>query len=207
MTPHGMAFEPPFPDTIYYPEHSTEPNRKQNFFFYARPNNLRNLYWRGITAISTALEEGVLDPTQWDFYLIGKDAPQLVLPRNVQPCVLHNLSWAEYSALVRRVDVGLSLMYTPHPSYPLLDLAASGAIVVTNRFGSKVDLSCYSRNILCVEPTVRALVSGMSRAVALAQDRKTRVANASQVSMPRDWATALAPILDYVGVRRLKGLE
>ena len=203
MTPNGMAFEPAFPDTIYYPERSAEPNRKRTFFFYARPNNLRNLYWRGITAIATALEEGVLDPAQWDFYLVGKDAPQLVLPHNVRPRVLHNLSWAEYGALVRRIDVGLSLMYTPHPSYPPLDLAASGAIVVTNRFGSKVDLSFYSRNILCVEPTVRALVSGIGRAVTLAQDRKTRVANASQVSMPRDWATALAPILDYVAQRLL----
>jgi hypothetical protein len=205
MTPNGVAFEPAFPDAIYYPDRSAESNRKRTFFFYARPNNLRNLYWRGITAIATALEEGVLDPAQWDFYLVGKDTPQLVLPRKVRPRVLHNLPWAEYGALVRRIDVGLSLMYTPHPSYPPLDLAASGAIVVTNRFGSKVDLSCYSRNILCVEPTVRALVSGISRAVALAQDRKARAANAAQVSMPRDWGTALAPILDYLAERRLKG--
>src|SRR6516165_9187437 len=94
-------------------------------------------------------------------------------------------------------------MYRHRPRYPPLDLVSRDALVVSNRFGPKVDLSFYSRNILCVEPTVRALVSGIGRAVTLAQDRKTRVANASQVSMPRDWATALAPILDYVAQRLL----
>jgi hypothetical protein len=205
LAPNGIAFEPAFPDAIYYPERSAERNGKRSFFFYARPNNLRNLYWRGVTAVATALEEGVFDPERWDFYFVGRDAPELVLPRGVRPHVLRNLPWTEYGALVRRIDVGLSLMYTPHPSYPPLDLAASGAVVVTNRFGSKIDMSCYSPNILCVEPTVPGLVAGLHRAVALAKDPSACAANAGQLGMPRDWPTALAPVLDYVAERRSKG--
>ncbi len=205
MTPNGVAFEPAFSSDIYYVKRSLSQIGKRNFFFYARPNNPRNLYWRGITAITTALEEGVLDPEQWDFYFVGKDTPELVLPRGVRPRVVNYLPWPEYAELVRRIDVGLSLMYTPHPSYPPLDLAASGAVVVTNRFGSKVDLSCYSPNILCVEPSIDALVAGLRRAVALAEDRATCAANATQFGLPRDWVTALAPVLDHVAGPRLKG--
>jgi hypothetical protein len=96
-------------------------------------------------------------------------------------------------------------MYTPHPSYPPFDLAASGAVVVTNWFGPKVDLSRFSPNILCVDPSVPGLLAGLRQAVALAADRPTRAANATEFGMPRDWATALAPILDHVAERRLKG--
>jgi Methyltransferase domain len=201
MAPGGIAFEPAFPSVTYYVERPPEEQGRRRFFFYARPNNLRNLYWRGIAAIAAAVEEGVLGPEQWDFYFVGKDAPELVLPRGVRPRVMHDLPWPEYAALVRRIDVGLSLMYTPHPSYPPLDLAASGAVVVTNRFGPKADMSNLSRNILCVEPRVSALVAGLRQAVMLAEDPATRAANATQFGMPRDWVTALAPLLDYVAAR------
>ena len=46
---------------------------ERHFFFYARPNNLRNLYWRGLEAIGAALEENVLDPAEWTFHLAGRD--------------------------------------------------------------------------------------------------------------------------------------
>jgi hypothetical protein len=205
MTPGGIAFEPAFPNVTYYIERRPEQNTKWKFFFYARPNNLRNLYWRGVAAIATALEEGVFDPEKWDFFFVGKDAAELVLPRGVRPRVMHDLPWPEYGALVRRIDVGLSLMYTPHPSYPPLDLAASGAVVVTNRFGSKADLSRFSPNILCVDPSVSGLVAGLRQAVALAADRATRAANAGQFGMPRDWAETLVPVLDHIVACRLKG--
>jgi hypothetical protein len=201
MAPHGIAFEPAFPQATYHIEQRPEHSTKRNFFFYARPNNLRNLYWRGISAIAGALDEGILEPDKWDFHFVGKDASELMLPRGVRPRIIQNLPWSDYAALVRRIDLGLSLMYTPHISYPPLDLAASGAVVVTNRFGPKDDLNRFSPNLLCVDPSVPGLVAGLRQAVALAADRETRAANAAKFGMPRDWATALAPILDYVTAR------
>ena len=55
---------------------------------------------------------------------------------------------------------------------------------------------------VCVEPSVSGLVAGLRRAVALAEDQATRAANAAKFGMPRDWPTALAPILDHVAARR-----
>jgi hypothetical protein len=203
LAPGGIAFEPAFPSVAYYSERQPEESGRRRFFFYARPNNLRNLYWRGIAAIASAVEEGVLEPENWDFYFVGKDAPELVLPGGVHPRIMNDAPREDYLRIVRRVDVGLSLTYTPHPSYPPFDLAATGAVVVTNRFGAaKMDLSRYSPNILCVEPSVSGLVAGLRRAVALAEDQAWRAANAAKFGMPRDWPTALAPILDYMATRR-----
>ena len=60
------------------------------------------------------------------------------LPGGVRPTVWSKLPWSKYAELVSTMDLGLCLMDTPHPSYPPLDLAAAGAVVVTNTHGSKI---------------------------------------------------------------------
>ena len=86
--------------------------------------------------------------------------------------------WPRYARLMRGADVGLSLMSTPHPSYPPLDLAACGAVSVTNRYGPKRDLSVYSpENILCADLGAEALADEFTRAIALAFDDDRRSGN------------------------------
>src|SRR5438067_1217967 len=132
--------------------------RPYRFLYYARPNNVRNLFYRGLEAIHEAVAAGILDPQQWELCFVGKDIPRLRLANQVEPKRYQNLSWQAYAALVREIDLGLCLMYTPHPSYPPLDLAASGAVAVTNRFGNaKHSLDQYSKNIICPEPSVAGL--------------------------------------------------
>ncbi|MGH7723748.1 MAG: methyltransferase domain-containing protein [Candidatus Dormibacteria bacterium] len=189
-------FEPAFPSRLFY--HGTAPQRadgKHHFFFYARPNNLRNLYWRGLEAICAAIDEGVLDPEAWSFTFVGKDIERTVLPGGVTPTVLENLPWDRYAEVVRDVDLGLALMDTPHASYPPLDLAASGAVVVTNTCGLKQSLDRYSRNILAVPAGVEDLCRGLARGVALSADAATRLRNYSQSGIERDWRTTLETTL------------
>jgi hypothetical protein len=191
---NGVWFEPAFPATT--DNRSPRPHHgKHNFLFYARPNNLRNLYWRGLEAIEACLEEGILDPEAWEIHFVGRDLEDMVLPRGVRPRLAQNLPWAEYLSLVRRMDVGLSLMDTPHPSYPPLDLAAAGAVVVTNRHGPKTSLSRYSDNILCVEPTIEGLKCGIADAIGLAVDGPRRRANHARNRLGRDWEAAFEPVL------------
>ncbi len=198
---HGTWFEPAFPAAHYYPEtanRSTE--TKRNFFFYARPQNLRNLYWRGLEAIGAAIEEGILRPEEWDFYFVGRALDKLILPRDVVPTILENLPWAEYAALVRRMDLGLCLMDTPHSSYPPLDLAASGAVVVTNKRGLKTSLARYSDNILCAEPSAEALKNEIAIASKLACDDRVRFENYSRNRIPRDWRVTLEPVIQHLAL-------
>ena len=194
---NGMSFEPAFPDSHYYPEQEENPVRRR-FFLYARPNHPRNLYLRSLEALSAAIVEGVLPEDGWEFNFVGKDADRLTLPGGVKPRFRSDLGWAEYAALVRRIDLGLSLMYTPHPSYPPLDLAASGAVVVTNRFPGKVSLDRYSGNILCAEPTVSGLLEALRQGAALAEDRETRLANWRGNLLLRDWRISFSSVLDRV---------
>ena len=135
---------------------------------------------------------------EWDFHFVGKDIPPLTLPHGVEPTCSENLPWPDYAAVIRRADVGLSLISSPHPSYPPLDLAASGAVAVTNRFGPKQSLEQYSANIICAEPSTEALTEAISRAVELAADDEQRRRNRSSEGLSRDWLSSLAPVLDVL---------
>jgi hypothetical protein len=191
----GAWFEPAFPAAGRALPQADGTGRRK-LFFYARPNNLRNLFCTGLEALSAAIADGTLHPAEWDIYLVGKDVPDLVFPRGVRPQRIAGLNWAEYHALVASMDAGIVLMDTPHPSYPPLDLAAHGAAVLTNEHGAKTDLSCYSRNILLARPDAASLARGIDELVALARDRTARRTNLVADSICRDWTAALAPVID-----------
>ena len=87
-------------------------------------------------------------------------------------------------------------MDTPHPSYPPLDLAASGAVVVTNRHGRKTSLAEYSKNILCVEPTVEGLKEGVAEAVLLVKHGEKRRANWASDGISRSWQSSFESVLN-----------
>ena len=194
---NGAWFEPAFPETHYYLE-DREPGQKLNFVFYARPEHIRNLYYRGIEVIDASIATGILDPDRWDFTFVGTQLEELTLADCVKPTLLQNLEWADYLRLMRATDLGLALMYTPHPSYPPLDLAACGAVATTNKFGRKTSLERYSRNILCGDLSPESLLSCLAEGSILAQDRAKRRANYQQNSMSRSWEASLKNALDFV---------
>ena len=196
---HGMWFEPAFPSLAYHPD--AIPRSKKNLFFYARPNNPRNLYLRGLEALGEAVTQGVLSPEAWNVHFVGKHLRPMKLPGGMDVTLLENLTWGEYAAMLRSMDLGLSLMLTPHPSYPPLDLAGCGAVAVTNAFMGKTSLAAYSSNIICAEPDVASLVDGLRAGVALAGNAPLRQANYERQGLARCWEATLQPALDWLEAR------
>ncbi|MEY2169639.1 MULTISPECIES: rhamnosyltransferase WsaF family glycosyltransferase [unclassified Rhodanobacter] len=195
-------FEPAFPATLFHMDAEAEARPeggKRRLFFYARPNNARNLFFRGIEALDRAVAEGVVDPEQWEIVLVGKDVPKIQLGGVVEPTVLPTMNWREYGKFIRGVDLGFCLMSTPHPSYPPLDLAASGAVVLTNRFGLKTDLSGYSTSILCSDLGVTELLQGLREGVRRAGDAAARRDAYARSQMPRSWVDTMATCVEFLG--------
>ena len=60
------------------------------------------------------------------------------------------LSLKEYADLLLKSKVGISLMCSPHPSYPPLEMSAFGLQTITNAFACK-DLLSFNRNIISIE--------------------------------------------------------
>jgi hypothetical protein len=195
-------FEPAFPVVAIPHAPRMVKSERRNFFFYARPNNLRNLFWYGLDAIVECIEEGILVPEEWDFHFAGRDLFEMTLPGGVRPTLHQNIPWPQYIALTRTIDVGLSLMATPHPSYPPLDLAAAGAIVVTNRYATKVSLSQYSDNIICVSPTIAEIKQGIAAAVRRSFD-PDRPKGHDRIK--RSWDESFKPVLQHLFEKPTEG--
>lgn len=191
----GMFFEPAFPmlmsDVSTCRDVGAE-NARSRLFFYARPNNLRNLFYRGIEALDEAVCSGVIDSARWEIVLVGKDVPQLTFG-GVRPTIMPTLSWSDYNRFVRTIDIGFCLMATPHPSYPPLDLAAAGAMVVTNRFGVKQSLSNYSPLISTVELDKRSLVDGLRKAIECVERANKPI---GKTGLFKSWEQSLVQVIE-----------
>lgn len=194
----SVAFEPAFPESMF--RRVDKPaGGKKILFFYARPGNHRNLFFRGLEALDKAVVEGVFHPDEWDIVFAGSDVAPIRLGGLIEPRMLGIMDWRGYGEFIRSVDLGFCLMATPHPSYPPLDLAASGAVVLTNRFGLKTDLSMYSANLYCADLDTASLVAGLRDASIKAADDDGRLANYRAHAIERSWERSLGGVLDLIG--------
>jgi glycosyltransferase involved in cell wall biosynthesis len=200
---HGDRMSVAFTNAIMAPgcpdadELSRRPSRK--LLFYARPEayNGRNLFELGLMALTEAVSAGVF-PAGWEFYGIGTSnlSGRIALSDGVTLRMLPRKTLTEYARTLTEHDVGLSLMYTPHPSLVPLEMAAAGMVTVTNTFANKTAdrLQDISPNLLGVEATVPSLVNGLRRAVAASADCEARV-DGAQIDWCTDWNEAFTPAL------------
>jgi len=188
--------EPAVDSRHFYPEPRRGRNGKRQLLFYARPFAPRNLYELGIVALRRAVESGALDASTWDLWFIGEALPPVDLGRGVVIRSQPWLGYSDYARLLRTSDVGLSLMLSPHTSYPPLEMAASGMIAITNTFATKTPerLQDISRNILSVSSDVDSIVEGLALASARTENLDARISD-SRITAPHDWAEAFRPAL------------
>jgi hypothetical protein len=119
--------------------------RQRRIVVYGRPETPRNAYpliVEGLRAWAAT------DPkaTGWTITSAGRSHSPVDVATGLRLRSVGKLDLDAYGALLRESAVGLSLMISPHPSYPPLDMAHLGMLVVTNRFGAK-DLSTWHENI------------------------------------------------------------
>jgi hypothetical protein len=102
-----------------------------------------------------ALQGSFIGP--WEFHGVGALAEMTIPLGCGHELNLHaKMTEAEYDAFMHKVDVGLSLMYAPHPGLVAFEMASAGARVVTNTFDNRSETyqRRLSENIIPCEPTI-----------------------------------------------------
>jgi len=182
----------------FYFDARTEKREKKRLVFYARPTRARrNLYELGLTALLRAAKAGIVDAKEWDIvFMGGENVDPIDLGKGMLIQCLPWKSYDDYARILRESDIALSLMLSPHPSYPPLEAAASGAVVVTNTYDCKSEhrLKEISGNIIPVNPSLSAIVDGLREAVRRASDLKSRE-EASRIHLPQTWDECFDRIL------------
>jgi hypothetical protein len=181
----------------------------RRLLFYARPepHAARNMFEVGVLALSRAVERGAF-ADGWELHGIGsvRGGRRLDLGGGALMELHPRAPQAGYGDFMRRHDVGLSLMYTPHPSLVPLEMASAGLVTVTSTFENKTEekLQAISANLIAAEPGVEAIAAALEAAAARVDDVAARV-EGSTVRWPRDWGESFSPaVLDRV-VSLLRG--
>lgn len=168
--------------------------RQRRLLFYARPeaHAARNMFEIGYLALSRAIEEGVFDDGQWAFHGIGSSHGDIELPGGHTLKMLGKFGLREYKSRLEEYDLGLALMYTPHPSLLPLEMASAGMAVVTNSCQNKTAaaMSAISPNLLAAEPTIAGVAATLAEARDRVEDVEARGRGAA-VHWATDWDQAL----------------
>jgi hypothetical protein len=182
----------------------------KKLLYYARPepHAARNMFELGIAALARAAEAGLF-AHGWELYGIGTvdGAHTIQLGHGVTMRLLPRQTQETYRDVLRGHDVGLALMYTPHPSLVPIEMASAGMWTVTNTFANKTEaaLKAISSNLIAVPPTLDGIFHGLRQAVAQSDDYERRVRGAC-VNWSTGWeqsfhAGVLARIKEFLGVR------
>ena len=127
---------------------SLNQKRKNNILLYGRPSTSRNEFEIAVKAFKILVEQYDISK-DWNFISIGEKHKDISLGNHFTLKSLGKLSLEEYSNLLLQSKLGVSLMCSPHPSYPPLEMATFGVKTITNSFECK-DLSSFSPNIISV---------------------------------------------------------
>lgn len=200
----SLCFEPAVDRSIFFPLPEKPRARKKRLLFYARPEAQRNLLEVGIGALMKILAEGRCNPEEWEFLstdtgiggqcrpVVLSDTPEVMLT----PLPVHDLArWAEE---MRHVDIMLSLILSPHTSYPPLEAAACGSLVVTNTWSVKTEerLRGISPNIIAGTPDIEGVAAALSKAMALCDEGyMADAAGSGLLSFPNSWGESWNPVL------------
>jgi glycosyltransferase involved in cell wall biosynthesis len=178
------AIEPPAPDDL-------RGRRTRRLLFYARPeaHAARNMFELGVLALTRAVEQGTFE-SGWELNGIGTldGDRRLELGAGVAMNLLERRGQGEYGRILREHDLGLALMYTPHPSLVPIEMASAGMVTVTNSFENKTAerMSAISPNLVTVPPSLEELASGLREATRRVEDFDAR-AQGSRVRWSRSW--------------------
>jgi len=171
-------------------------NGEKRLLFYARPeaHAARNLFEIGIIALRRAIEAGSFGQ-EWRFDGVGTLGldTEIDLGSGRAMHVRPKLELGDYCAALRRYDLGLSLMYAPHPSVVPFEMAASGMVVVTNTFDNrdKDTLTAISPNIVPSALSIEDLTAALKIAQRQTGDLAARVAG-SNGNWVNDWKNSFS---------------
>ncbi len=164
----------------------------RRLLFYARPepHATRNMFELGVLALARALEEGAFR-RGWEFRGIGTVAGsrRIDLGGDVELDLVPRAAQRDYASLLAEHDVGLALMYSPHPSLVPIEMASAGLLTVTNTFENKTAaaLKRISSNLIAGSPTVEGISEALQEAEAGVEQFERRL-RGTNVAWSRDWS-------------------
>jgi hypothetical protein len=123
--------------------------KKKQLIVYGRPSVDRNLFPIVLEVLKIWVWQQP-DINEWTLLSLGEKHDDMDLGNGCTLVSKGKLTLDEYATVLLESSLGLSLMLSPHPSYPPLEMAYFGALTITNNYANK-DLSSMHENIRSVD--------------------------------------------------------
>lgn len=119
--------------------------KKKQILVYGRPSVDRNAFTLLVSSLRKFVEQ-MEDAESWSFLSAGEYHDKVDLGNGCCLTSVGKVTIEEYAKLMMESYAGISLMSSPHPSYPPLEMSEFGVQVITNTYANK-DLSVFNKNI------------------------------------------------------------
>jgi hypothetical protein len=158
--------------------------RERRILVYGRPTVSRNAFEVICEALFRWQQSEPVTASRWRIISLGEEFdPRWTVPvQNIE--IGGKASLEDYADHLNRAAVGISLMVSPHPSYPPLEMAEAGVLPLTNKYGCK-DLSRRFPEIISIERVDPELLADAIGA-AVRQAEEQRVGKIIPRPTPRD---------------------
>lgn len=121
--------------------------KEKQILIYGRPSVARNLFELIVQSLSYWAGKDEKS-SEWKVLSVGEYHDPIEFASGVKIESVGKLSLEEYAMLLAKSSVGISLMLSPHPSYPPLEMSMFGMKVITNTYANK-DLRKLVSNVSC----------------------------------------------------------
>ncbi len=145
------SFDPKLNEALleFLPAQGTVVPKKKQILVYGRPSTVRNAFELLVYGLRAWAAQQP-DIQDWTVLSAGEQHEDVDLGNGAVLRSVGKLSLAEYAEVMLETYAGVSLMVSPHPSYPPLEMATFGIKTITNCYDSK-DLSGFSGNITSLQ--------------------------------------------------------
>lgn len=155
----SYSFDPVLNDSLkeYLYVHEKDYKRKKQMLIYGRPSVERN----ALELIVASLKEWAKSypkANEWTILSAGEAFGNIPITEELAIQSVGKLSLEEYGKTMLETSIGISLMVSPHPSYPPLEMSTFGIRTITNCYGSK-DLSDFNENMISIQNCSQANIA------------------------------------------------
>jgi O-antigen biosynthesis protein len=161
----AFVFEPRIEDRLRPFLEGPPPTKTRRILVYGRPTVPRNCF-PAIVAALTLWAKNHPEFQDWEVVSAGAPHPALSLGDGRVMRSLGKLDLQDYAALLRTTAIGLSLMSSPHPSYPPLEMAHFGLFTVTNKYANKDLAAAHDCIISAADVSAETLADALAAACA-----------------------------------------
>ena len=148
---HSFAFDPVLNDGLRkaLEKMPDEVEKKKQILVYGRPGTERNAF----NLVVAALKKWVMmqpDIGEWEILSAGEMHRSVPLGNGKELVSVGKLTIEEYAQTLKESYAGISLMCSPHPSYPPLEMSVFDVKTITNTYANK-DLKDFNENMVSLD--------------------------------------------------------